>query len=269
MAKKKRVVPAIGEIVGDALQPPAKEIGRELAPLGGEIGSITTRIGRVILAPVKGIVWGAENVVSFIENKVADRLAEVPRERIVEPDTQVAALAIQALQVCGHKEELADMFANLLASSVDADFKKRVHPGFVDVIKHLSRVDAIIVKEVFSYGDEMPAFEIRYDTDEGKAYYIEIDHFNADLLDSVKHVVKSDYEFVQLSIDNLERLGLIQALHDQEVADDDKYGLFEKHQVIKKIKKKHSESKIDFGRGLIRLTQFGRAFGSTCIRNTE
>ena len=77
-------------------------------------------------------------------------------DSIVSPEAYIAVPALQAISYCKNSEELRNMYANLLATSMLNDKKEDVHPSFGEIIKQLSPDEARmnIFKQVmtFRYG---------------------------------------------------------------------------------------------------------------------
>ena len=92
----------------------------------------------VALAPISLVVWGYDKISDFLENKVADKLENIPEESITTPPLNVVGPAVEALKFTGHDETLQDMFANLIANSLDSRTALEAHPSFVDIIKNIS-----------------------------------------------------------------------------------------------------------------------------------
>lgn len=44
-------------------------------------------------------------------------------------------------------EKLREMYANLVAKSMNADFHDKVHPAYVEIIKQLSPAEAVFLEE--------------------------------------------------------------------------------------------------------------------------
>src|SRR5579859_7467178 len=82
-------------IYQDAIQPAAKEVGEALLIVGKTI--------RAALSPLKGLVWGYEQIEDFVSNKVAEKLKNVPPEHIITPKANVAGPTIEALKYTGHE----------------------------------------------------------------------------------------------------------------------------------------------------------------------
>ncbi len=125
-------------IYQDALQPAAKEIGTALQTVAKTI--------HIALAPVSVLVWGYEQIRDFVNTKVAEKLKDVPPENIVTPKLNVAGPALEALRYTGHEETLRDMYANLLAASMDTRTATAAHPSFVEIIRQLTPDEARILR---------------------------------------------------------------------------------------------------------------------------
>ena len=122
----------------DAVQPAAKQVGKALETV--------TKAVNVALAPVSLLVWGYDKIQGFIDNSVAKKLENIPEERIQTPDPHVAGPALESLKYTGENESLREMFANLIANSMDSETAKKSHPAFVDIIKSMTSDEAKILK---------------------------------------------------------------------------------------------------------------------------
>ena len=95
----------------DILQPAAQELGKALQTVAKTV--------HIALAPVGALVWGYDQLKDFVSTKVADRLKNVPPENIVTPKPNVAGPVLESLRYTGHEPSLSDLYANLLAASMD------------------------------------------------------------------------------------------------------------------------------------------------------
>lgn len=88
------------------------------------------------------------------ENELKEKIAKIPEEKVIEPDIQVIAQALEAAKYCVEKEELRNMFSNLIASSINEDNVNYVHPIFINIIKNLSTLDAKMIKALSKHYDK-------------------------------------------------------------------------------------------------------------------
>ena len=196
------------EIYDDFLKPVAKESGETL--------SLIPRSINAALAPLRQWIAQKEYNVSETQKLLSQKLKNVSPEKIVTPEAYVAVPALQALSYSMDNNELRNLFANLLAKSMNTETKSSVHPSFVEIIKQLSPTDAIIFVEI-STVNFFPLVSLS------------VEKYSADQLESNKigqikapkerHSIPNisyfqdiDYEVVLLSIDNLLRLRLIEEM---------------------------------------------------------
>lgn len=124
-------------IYDDLIQPAAKQLGTTLETVAKTVN--------LALAPISGVVWSYETIKDFVSQKVAEKLQNVPEENIITPNPSVAGPALEALKYTGHEYELREMYANLLASSLDSETKDNAHPSSVEIIKQLTSIEAQIL----------------------------------------------------------------------------------------------------------------------------
>ena len=68
--------------------------------------------------------------------------------------------ALEALRYTGHQEGLREIYANLLATSLDVDTSLQAHPAFVDMIKSMSPDEARMLG-LFAHRELWPVVEVR------------------------------------------------------------------------------------------------------------
>jgi hypothetical protein len=247
-------------IYQDLAQPAVKQVGKALETVGKAIN--------VALAPVGALVWGYEKCQDFISTKVADRLKDVPPEDIITPKPNVAGPAIEALRYTGHEETLSDMYANLLAASMDKNTASGAHPAFVEIIKQLTPDEAKLVG-LFVPGRPFPLLNVRAshknDPEQTKGGIIRLSHFS--LLGSLAEV-----EFENLTpayLDNLCRLGLINYLTPNiYYASPGIYDGLESHPDVLALKKEietNPDMQCDFERTGFNITELGKQFAKVCV----
>lgn len=121
----------------DVLQPAAKEVGEGLRQ------AVT-----IALKPLKVLVWGFDQIEAYVVQKIPIKLAEVPPDQVLTPSALVAGPAIEALRFAGSSPELAEMFAELLASSMHPGRAALAHPAFVEVIKQMLPDEARLLRHM-------------------------------------------------------------------------------------------------------------------------
>jgi hypothetical protein len=187
-----------------ALGPAAKDFGREVAPLGKPAGEVTRRAVHLGLKSVSGLVWCFEQVADFVEGSVADKLKDVPPEKITEANPRIAVPAVQALVYSGNDPDIREMFASLIATDLNSDTKEYTHPAFVEIIKQMTAQEGKLLKNLSADGGSAILLQGRIYTEKESPKYGELDlMFTAKPRElDVKQAVKALY--------GLNRLGLLQ-----------------------------------------------------------
>jgi hypothetical protein len=245
-------------IYQDALQPAAKEAGKSL--------HLVTRAVNAALAPVEGLVWGVERVRDFVRERVSAKLDNVPPEDVQEPKPHIGVPAIEALRYTGSESELSELYANLLATSMDRATAYRAHPGFVDMIKNMSPDEARIMRFLAGSGDQ-PLINIKLVMNESGHFVVANRHVSLIGL-------KAGCEHPPLAanyLDNLVRLGLVE-LPERFLVNDAIYEEIENHQQIKQIREQlaaREGARVEIERKKIELTDLGKQFIRACVLDKE
>ncbi|MCZ8541955.1 DUF4393 domain-containing protein [Psychrobacillus psychrodurans] len=198
------------------------------------------------------------NYEDFVE-KVNAKVENILPENIIEPEMHILGPAIEASKYYIHSEELRDMFANLIAASMDSEKENTVHPSYVEIIKQLAPDEAKILKHI--KGNHFPTIKV----------ISQIGSNHSPILENFSDVsYKVGCEFpnnVHSYLDNLNRLGLINLYNEGRLTDDTFYEDIENHPVTKQsieIANSLGESKII--RTHAAVTMFGKNFYESCIK---
>lgn len=209
----------------DALQPLAKETGKALGTVGKTVNAA--------LMPIRGLVWGMEQIEEFVQTKVTKKLENVPPENIQTPDPAVAGPAIESLRFTGHKESLSDLYANLLATSMDSTTAKTAHPGFVEIIRNLSGDEAKILSHLVKVR-VIPLVDIRMESTDRKKGGNVVGPY----ISTVGHDSGCEHQdMVGTYLKNLERLGLIDIPRGKHLVAEGVYDRILNDPTVKQIEK--------------------------------
>ena len=242
-------------IYEDALQRATWQIGSGLETIAKTIN--------VALAPLKGLVWGYDRIENYLIPALAERLKKVPEERVVTPEPSVAGPAIEALRFAGHEPSLRELYANLLATSMDKKTAREAHPSFVEIIRQLTPDEARIV-ELLAHELSFPLISVYAQVKNGRGRHYDLQHFS--LLGYEAGCLHSD--LVPSYLDNLCRLGLAEIPDGYEYARPDIYEPLEKHPVILELMadiEKLEDMKPIIEREFLHLTTLGKQFCDACV----
>lgn len=91
------------------------------------------------------------------EKELKEKISKIPEDKLVEPDIQVIAQALEASKYCIEKEELRHMFASLIASSMNQD--NYIPPILVNIIRYLSPIDSKILNYMYTLNHKKLKYE--------------------------------------------------------------------------------------------------------------
>jgi len=239
----------------DLLQPAVREVGTAL-------GTVAKTIN-IALAPVSLLVWGYDKIKDYTLSALEARLSKIHSDQIITPDPAVAGPLLEALRYTGHKEELRELYANLLARSMDSETAAEAHPAFVEILKQITPDEAKILPYC-STKMPIPLITIKARPPEAPTHFVDY------LIDFSIVGEKAGCQFPELTasyLKNLERLGLAEITYDAYSTDPNAYEPLLEHpnvttacSFLQKVSKK-----VDIKKGVCSLTVFGEQFTKICI----
>lgn len=142
----------VKEIYTDVAQPVLKPIG--------EILSMFPRTLKAFLSGWDKWLINREECLKVAAKTIESKLSTIEESKICDPEPYVAVPAIQQLCICQNSDELREMYANLLATSMNTDEKYKVHPAFIEIIKQLNPDEAKLLRSLRGSG-VFPLIDIR------------------------------------------------------------------------------------------------------------
>lgn len=242
-------------IYQDAVQPAAKEIGAALGTVA--------KVVNVALAPISAFIWGYDKIKEFIETKVSEKLKNVPTENIITPPINIAGPAIEAMRFTAEDEQLRELYANLLASSMDKATTSKAHPRYVEVIKNITSDEAILL-QAFLLQDAYPKLEIR-EKHSPDSYLTITPTFTT----FQRNYSLKNENNIGIYLNNLCQLGILEIPYGLYITNNDFYTKLETDMEIVKMKENAANynRSIELKQGVIRLTSFGENFINNVVRS--
>ena len=249
-----KVIKTVPDVYDDALKPTAQESGKTVA--------LIPRTINAALAPLRQWIAQKEYNVAVTEKLLSQKLQNISPEKIVTPEAYVAIPAFQAISYSMDSDNLRNLYANLLANSMNIDTKPFVHPTFVEIINQLSPIDANVfslirkvdIRPLINLGIKFPS------TSWGGSKNV-----------FEKNTWITDYspKLLSISLDNLCRQNLI-AIEDSWYTKDDNYDIVRntpnyivfRDAILSSLKEGqelHEDKKI------INITELGESFYNICV----
>lgn len=254
MSKSKDGIETVSKIYEDGLKSSVQESGKVLSLIPKTISAA--------LSPLRKWIAQREYNVAETEKLLALKLEKINADFIVSPEPYIAVPALQAISYCDNSEDLRNMYANLLASSMRVDKKQDVHPSYVEIIKQLSPDEAKLLKKISEGSGSYPLIDVRLCLSNDGGYHVHVQNFTL-LAEGVCEYPERVYEY----LDNLSRLKIIDIPYGVFLNSDEVYEPLESNIKIQNLIKSEVREgdtwKID--RKKFEITQFGEGFIKTCV----
>lgn len=241
-----------------------KDIGSPIIkPIGEMLGFLPRTLKLALSGWEKWLINGEETI-RLTADSVKEKLQEIPVEKLVAPEPYVAIPAMQQLSYSVNNNELRELYANLLVSSMNIDKKWQVHPAFVDIIKQLTPDEAKYIRNLrpfVSHNNALIDVRIEYDeTGSGRTIISNFTNEGLEQLDVPQNI--GSY------IDNLERLKLICIPPTMSLTNKDLYEPLKNHSLlVNSLPKQLAEGqKIGYNHKVFCLTNFGVDFVNVCCK---
>lgn len=200
------------------------------------------------------------NVKDFKQD-LADEVNKIPIDSIQDPQISIVGPTLEASKYYMDEEELRLMFARIIAASMDSRKNGYVQHSFVEIIKQMTPLDAQIFKSM-NASEPIVNISIELDNNAGSRTIYQ---------DLFIHPFFKNNGLNSISINNLNRLGLIDVKYDTYLADASIYEAFKNTQEycqVQKMCENDSENgnpkTPEIEKGLITITNFGTVFKKIC-----
>lgn len=249
----KEIVP---EVYKDGLQSAVKELGKDLHTV--------SKLVTMALTPISAMVWSYEKIKEHFIPLLEEKLKKTPVENIITPDPSIAVPIIEALRYTGHKEELREMFSNLLATSMDKTIAPTAHPSFVEILKQINSDEAKILNLLHNY-TTYPIIKVKSIDKDNVKYNELLTDFSL-----LPFLSGCDFPYFGPSyLVNINRLGLGIIDYTTYKPVPGSYDPLYNHPEVKKLERSILDNgqRMEIVQGTFRLTDYGKLFYDACIFN--
>lgn len=239
--------------------------GKATVKATGDLVGLVPRAIKAALAPLEKWILNREYNIAQTQKLLEQKLQDVSPEMIEPPEAHIAVPAMQYISYCMDNSTLRDMYANLLASSMNKVVKKGVHPSFVEIIKQLCPDEAKMLCYLSSH-PIIPTISVRCENEKGEGKDIIKNFSNVDELVHCEKCNETSAYF-----DNLGRLGLTRTSPTYfSLINKELYAPLKNHPHIKSMIDSISLQPDEFNKaniveGFIEMTAYGKAFCKVCI----
>ena len=192
------------------------------------------------------------------KNSLENKISSIPEKHLCEPPLSIVGPALEASKFYFEEPMIREMFAKLIASSMNNQKSSSVHPSFVEIIKQMSPLDA---QNLQYFNPSLPVAEYRlsFVDDQFEVLLSNVFLSNPDV---------EDLPLQSQSISSLERLGLISVSYLQWLTDMSWYVGFERTNFYHKLLKSYPSDvnqTLTIQNGAASLTPLGKQFIKICL----
>ena len=239
------------KVYDDIIHPSAKTTGEIL-------GFIPRSIKVLLQSWEKWIINGEEST-RLTSEAIKQKIEAIPEDRLTEPEAYIVVPAIQQLGYSYSSEELRELYANLIVSSMDTEKKEQVHPAFVDILKKLTPDEAKIIQYLKGV-NILEYVDLKGESKENDGGFIYIER-RITLLRSNVSFSRPENELAYL--ENLVCLGILKDCDTLSVAEKDNYKRIEENLGLEQLRSKYTPETyraISVHRSIYQVTKFGENF---------
>jgi len=244
-----------------------KFLNEAATPVAREIGTGLGDLVYLVFSPIHKARMKREfDLTAFMETLKAN-VEAIPEGKLVEPPLHIVGPALEASKYYYEEKDLRDMFAKLIASSMNSDTQEIVRSPFVEIIKQMSPFDAIVLKELYHKIREIGVGRVRYN------FHDETGGFTVyDYLFPLSCLTLKSQGLVASSVSNIIRLGLISINEGSQYVDETLYDYITEHEVFKNFQNNREYDKPGNYKlyGMTwKFTPLGLEFAQCCLSNVE
>lgn len=259
------ILPDVITPVSDAIQQNLPDTAKQT---DGVISTVVGFFNNVILYPVKKANLTFRYKLEAFEDDLKEKVRDIPPENLQVPPTYIAGPVLESLRYSYDEKELREMYEEMLASAMDNRKANQVHRSYIDAVKQMEPLDALVLKRIYKL---MPvtSVQIQFNQKGTSSYYVNAlpYHFCPDLSDL------GDPFQISASISNLLRLGLL--ISNIGFINKDTIETCEKEPYVQARMQayEHIGKEIDIivseGCQIISLDSYGRRFVEVCMKGED
>lgn len=247
--------------IAESIKIPTEITKAAVEPAAAQIGEGLGNLFYLVFSPLAKARIKKEHEIKLYGLAIQNEISKVPSDILIEPSLSIVGPALEASKYFIENSELREMFARLIASSMNSKQADKTHPAFVEIIKQITPDEAKILKELGV--TDYPTLNLLSQNDDG-SYFPVLMNFT-DIQDKAScHKPTQIFSYLE----NLDRLGLIRIYEARQLAGETVYEDLLNHQVIVQgivaadLLGRHKIVKTS-----ISVTPFGKSFYESCIKN--
>lgn len=190
----------------------------------------------------------------------------IPTSKLIEPNIAILGTTLEASKYYFEEEDLRKMFSKLVSSSMNKDKINLVRTSFSSIIQELNHIDALNLQTFYKH-NRMPVakYELtKVSNNHGEQRLFQYIFFSDKEIEPASDIMSA-------SLDNLERLGLIEIDFTHLYTDEAAYKWHSNPEIFLKYTQQdfnpYAPSLGEFliEKGIVYLTNLGQCFIDVCL----
>jgi len=256
----------IEEITTSVVIPPTKEVANGVTKL---LSVVTTFIDNVTYKYIANSEYKKQEFL----NNLSEKYNSIPIEDVVEPNMSVLGNVMDNLKYNLDEDFIVEMYTNILISDMDRKTKDKCHICFVEILKQLSKNDLELLKAIYMIKETKSISFGKLNIVDSKNQLLKYEFHNSLYVAGIKNYNIHNYNQFSNSIENLERLGLIEINYNKYFTEKSIYDklvnavLPYSSDIMGKIKIENAEAQLGCERGVLSINNLGYNLMQLCLRD--
>lgn len=256
----------IKQVTEKVVIPPAAEASKGITKL---LSVVTTFIDNVTY---KYIANSEMKKKKFLE-ELSQKYNSIPEESLTEPNINILGNVMDSLKYNLDEDYLVEMYTNILISDMDSRTKNKCHVCFVEILKQLSKNDLEVLNRIYmmKHTSSIPFGKLNIVDSNNKPLKYEL--HNPVYIAKIDNYIIDNYNVFSKSIENLNRLGLIEINYTKYFTDKSIYdSLIQKvlptcTSILNDLRRDNPEATIGCEKAVLAISNLGYDLMQICLRD--
>lgn len=208
----------------------------------------------------------------FLE-ELEKKYNSIPEESLKEPNINILGNVMDSLKYNLDEDYLVEMYTNILISNMDSRTKNKCHICFVEILKQLSKNDLEVLKGIYMMKNisSIPFGKLNIVDSNDKPLNYEL--HNPIYIAKIDNYIINDYNAFSKSIENLNRIGLIEISYTKYFTDKSIYdSLIQKvlptcTSILNDVRRDNPEATIGCEKAILTINNLGYDLMQICLRD--
>ncbi len=256
----------IKQVTERVVIPPTAEVSKGITKL---LSVVTTFIDN---ATYKYIANSEMKKKQFLE-ELTQKYNSIPEDSLKEPNINILGNVMDSLKYNLNEDYLVEMYTNILISDMDSRTKNKCHICFVEILKQLSKNDLEVLKRIYmmKHTSSIPFGKLNIVDSNNKPLKYE---FHSPIyITNIDNYVIDDYNAFSTSIENLNRLGLIEINYIKYYTDKAIYDLLIQKvlssctHILNDLRSDNPEATFGCEKAILTINNLGYDLMQICLRD--